>query len=81
MHMKKTYKIPVIYEMAGDYEIEAESLEEAVNVALYEKPLPENAEYLSDSIFVDKEGVSLDNNLSKEDKKYLNTLTEPFRFG
>lgn len=80
--MKKTYSIPVIYEMMGRYMIEAESLEEAVKIAIEDSPLPEDGEYISDSMFVDKEGIEMDNEeMNQADIKYLKSLEEPVKFG
>ena len=77
----KTYKIPVIYEMTGEYEIEAESLEEAVRIAIEDKPVPEDSEYLSDSMFVDKDGINEDDLDDKDKRFFKNDLLEPFKIG
>lgn len=48
----KTWKIPVYYQMAGTIEVEANSIEEAMDIARDEAeeiPLPDNAEYLDGS--------------------------------
>lgn len=49
-----TYKIPVVWEMWGVYEIRAPTIEEAERQALEEEPLPEG-HYLDDSMEVDRE--------------------------
>ena len=52
----KTYKIPVVWQMYGYVEVEAESMSEAVNKA-YDAPLPDNGEYLETSFEVDEAGI------------------------
>ncbi|NMA69849.1 MAG: hypothetical protein GX958_10585, partial [Desulfitobacterium sp.] len=51
--MKKKYHIPVVWQMAGVVEVEAENLVDAFAYAVYDAPLPKDQEYLSDSIRVD----------------------------
>lgn len=54
------YKVPVCWQMGGHLVVEANDPEEAVNIAkkIAETcELPENGEYLTDSFFVDEEGV------------------------
>jgi hypothetical protein len=54
---KKTYRIPLVWEMYGHLFVEAESLEEAIEHALGpDSPLPEG-EYLSDSVQVDYDAL------------------------
>jgi hypothetical protein len=52
----KTYKIPVVWQMYGYVEVEADSMSEAVNKA-YDAPLPDNGEYLETSFEVDEAGI------------------------
>ena len=47
------FKIPVVYTMLGTVEVEAENLDEAIQKAI-EGSLPEDAEYLSDSMTTDE---------------------------
>jgi hypothetical protein len=47
---KQTFKIPVTYQMVGNYHIEAESLEEAEKQVFGDIGLPDDAEYLVDSM-------------------------------
>lgn len=50
--MKKTWKIPVTWEVCGEVDIEANSLEEAVEIFKEksdEIPLPEQSFYVDDS--------------------------------
>ena len=48
----KTYKIPVFWHMIATVEVEAESLDEAMQI-VENNPLPDNGEYLGDSFEVD----------------------------
>lgn len=60
--MKQIYRIPVIWEMFGVYDIEAESLEEAkAKVFEMNTPLPENPQYIDESMFIDEEGLYMYN--------------------
>ena len=52
----KTYKIPVVWTMMAYVEVEAESLDEAINEVM-NAPLPDNGEYLEDSFEVDHMGL------------------------
>lgn len=62
MSEKKTYRIPVIYEMWGIYTVEADSLEEAKKKVMEPGyPLPPNGEYIEDSCKIDEEGISIHN--------------------
>lgn len=58
--MIKTYKIPVIWQSVGICEIEAESLQEAIEKA-ENGPLPNNSSYIDDSFEIDCEGISFHN--------------------
>jgi hypothetical protein len=58
---KKTYTIPVIWQSYGRMKIEADSLEEAKNIAINEAPLPEG-NYIDDSIELDEESIIEDLN-------------------
>ena len=63
----KTWKIPVSYRMVATINIEANSLDEAIEIAKDEKgiiPIPDNGEYLDDSWTVDY----------TEDKSYIREL-------
>ena len=52
----KTYRIPVYYEMKGYLEIEAESKEEAIDIAMSDEcGLPDNATYIDGSFEVAEE--------------------------
>jgi len=48
----KTYKIPVFWQMIATVEVEAESLDEAMQI-VDNNPLPENGEYVGGSFEVD----------------------------
>jgi len=49
----KTYKIPVVWQMYGYVEVEAESMVEAINLA-YDAPLPDDGSYIEGSFEVDE---------------------------
>lgn len=56
----ETYKIPLVWQMYGHCNIEANSLEEAVEIALGpDTPLPDGL-YVDDSAAVDNEVLGLD---------------------
>ncbi len=52
----KTYKIPVVWQMHGYVEVEADSMSEAVNKA-YDAPLPDDGSYIEGSFEVDEAGI------------------------
>ena len=52
----KTYKIPVVWQMHGYVEVEADSMSEAVNKA-YDAPLPEDGSYIEGSFEVDESAI------------------------
>jgi len=55
-----TYRIPLLWTMYGHYDIEANSLEEAIEIALGpDTPIPEG-NYVDDSVAVDYEVLELD---------------------
>lgn len=55
----KTFKIPVVYQASALYHIMAENLDQAENIALSRKiPMPINAQYIEDSMELDKESES-----------------------
>ena len=51
----KTYKVPVVWQMYGYVEVEAESMAEAIHEA-QAAPLPEDASYVEGSFEVDESG-------------------------
>ena len=54
--MPKTYCVPVTWMMSGEYLIEAESAEEAMQKALSPmRPLPDMQDYVDDSLEIDGE--------------------------
>lgn len=55
--MKKLFTIPVTWEMYGKMEIQAKSLEEALEIAIKDAPLPEG-NYVDGSILTDEYGMS-----------------------
>ena len=52
----KTYKIPVVWQMMGHVEVQADSLIGAINMA-YDAPLPEDGSYIEGSFEVDESGI------------------------
>ena len=52
----KTYKIPVVWQMYGYVEVEAESMVEATLVAM-DAPLPDNGDYVDGSFEVYEAGI------------------------
>ena len=58
----KTYKVPVVYQMYGYVEVEADSLSEAVEDVASgggDMPLPEDASYVEGSFEVDYSAVEV----------------------
>lgn len=54
--IKREWRIPLVWSMYGTLNIEAETKEKAIEVALGpDYPLPDNGIYLDDSIMVDGE--------------------------
>lgn len=54
--IKREWRIPLVWSMYGFLKIEAETKEEAIDLALGpDYPLPDNGVYLDDSIIVDGE--------------------------
>lgn len=54
--IKREWRIPLVWSMYGTLNIEAETKEKAIEVALGpDYPLPDNGVYLDDSIMVDGE--------------------------
>lgn len=51
----KTYKVPVVWQMYGYVEVEADSLAEAIHEA-DAAPLPEDGSYVEGSFEVDHDG-------------------------
>ena len=63
------YKIPCVWQVWGIMKIKAKSLEEAINKAENEEPLPEHPEYIDDSFEVDHEGILIHNPLEVKNGK------------
>ena len=56
----KTYRVPVVYQMYGYVEVEAESMAEAVDEVQNgggDMPLPTDADYVEGSFEVDHDGI------------------------
>ena len=49
----KTWRIPVVWNVFGEYEIEADTLKEAVEKAYNKTSFPEDREYINDSFTVE----------------------------
>lgn len=59
--MNKRFKIPVVWQMYGHVFVEAETLDEAFDIALSDRVgLPDNGEYISASFEIDYEGIPED---------------------
>lgn len=58
----KTYRIPCSWSMGGTLLIDAESLEQAKEIALNDSPLPQDGAYLEDSFQIDEELLEEYNN-------------------
>lgn len=77
------YKIPVVYQNWGLVDVEAQSLEKAIEYAennLYELPLPEDPQYIDDSYEIDYKGIYDHNDVEKyptdiDFKKHIPTNT------
>jgi hypothetical protein len=65
--MSKVYKVPCVWQMWGMYEVEAESLGQAIEQAM-ELPLPDTQDYLSDSFEIDADGLRVFNPELGEDE-------------
>ena len=52
----KTYKVPVVWQMYGYVEIEADSMSEAINMT-YRAALPSDGSYIEGSFEVDESGI------------------------
>lgn len=58
--MKREWRIPLVWSMYGTLNIEAETKEKAIALALGpDYPLPDNGVYLDDSIMVDLQECSI----------------------
>ncbi len=58
--MKRTWSIPVTWEMCGRVEIEAETKEEAIEIfkdVMQELPLPEESYYVDDSFELSTDNI------------------------
>ena len=56
----KTYKVPVVFQMYGHVEIDANSIDEAIKLVENDhgdQPLPTDADYVEGSFEIDYEGV------------------------
>lgn len=68
--MKKTWKIPVTWEVCGEVDIEANSLEEAVEIfkeKMDEVPLPSESYYVDGSFRLTSENLEELRSMVKED--------------
>ena len=55
-----TYRIPLVWQMYGHCDVDANSLEDAIKIALGpDTPLPDGS-YVDDSVAVDHEALKLD---------------------
>ena len=68
--MKKTWKVPVTWEVCGEVDIEANSLEEAVEIfkeKMDEVPLPSESYYIDGSFRLTSENLEELRSMVKED--------------
>mgnify|MGYP003433305089 CR=1 FL=1 len=65
------YKINCWFDVYGEYNIEADSLEEALE-KMENISLPIKRTDVADYVEVDYEGIELNNNLNEIDKTFLN---------
>lgn len=73
--IKREWKIPVVWSMYGKVMVEAETIEKAIELALDPStPLPDDGEYLLESLEVDKEGLLLYNDVDEEELLLCNNL-------
>ena len=72
---KKKYVIPIEFTMYGYYEIEAESIVDALDQAFaVDMPLPDDSEYLDNSLSTDMENLlELNPKLSEDEKEAAET--------
>lgn len=56
----KNYTIPVLWQVYSYMEIEASSLDEAIEIAS-DSPLPQGSEYIEDSFMIDHDAISQHN--------------------
>ena len=54
----KTYRVPVVWQMYGYVEVQAESMAEATHVAM-DAPLPIDGDYIEGSFEVDELGIGV----------------------
>jgi hypothetical protein len=53
----KTYTIPVLWQVYSCMKIEANSLDEAIEIA-NDSPLPKDGEYIEESFIIDHDAIS-----------------------
>ena len=68
--MKKTYTIPCSWQVTGKYHIEADNLQQALQIA-EDSNLPEDCDFLEGSFEIDKDMIPFENELTKEEIKDL----------
>ena len=54
---KKFFKVACSWEVYATMDIEAESLDEAMDIAQFDSPLPNEPSYIEDSFKIDYEGT------------------------
>ena len=54
---KKFFKVACFWEVYATMDIEAENLEEAIDIARFDSPLPNEPSYIEDSFQIDYDGT------------------------
>lgn len=62
MPENKTWEVPVTWTENGTMRIQAETLDEAIEKAIGEEPLPKDADYVADSCEVDYDNLNQEQN-------------------
>jgi hypothetical protein len=66
----KTYKIPVVWQMIGHVEVQADSLSEAI-IDAEDAPLPEDGSYIEGSFEVDESSIEVDESSIEVDESSI----------
>lgn len=72
---KKEYRIPVLFTSWGLVDVEADNLEEAIEI-VDNGPIPTDSEYVDSSFRIDYDGITGHNDLTDEEYDELITLKD-----